>query len=66
MKTVITKRKNLQIFVNENGKIIKCNFCFFTSPSMEKLQLQCYTLVASEIDPSQLTDEEKEKIICLD
>jgi len=65
MEKPISKIKPVEIILNEKGKLTKCTFYFFKAPVTDKLYLQCYAMVGIEVELSELTDEERRKIVCL-
>jgi hypothetical protein len=65
MEKPISKIKPVEIIINEKGKLTKCTFYFFKAPLTDKLYLQCYAMVGIEVGLSELTDEERGKIVCL-
>jgi len=65
MEKPISKIKPVEIIINEKGKLTRCTFYFFKAPLTEKLYLQCYAMTEISIELSELTEEERGKIVCL-
>ena len=65
MEKVISKNKPVELIINENGKLTRCTFYFFNAPFTEKLYLQCYAMTEISVELSELTEEERGKIVCL-
>jgi hypothetical protein len=65
MKDSTNKKEPLEFIINQNGKLTKCFFYFFNSPVLDKLYLRCYAMISMKVELSDLTEEDKRKIVCL-